>query len=521
MTRGAVVGAGPHIEGFRWIRALGSGGFADVHLYHQQVPSRDVAIKVARPNVEGGNEAIRYEADAMARVSSHPAIVNLYGVGSLPDGRQFLIMEYCPVANIADQVRARPMDLASALDMMIRISSGVEMLHRSGYVHRDIKPGNIMLDSYKAPVLTDFGVSARIGEGAGGSVDGFSVLWAPPEQHDGNSVAEPSQDVWALASSLWTLLVGRSPFEDPIGDNTTVAVAMRVRSGRLRGVARADVPEELDEVLRAAMSVDPARRTRSALVFAQSLQGIQRLAGLPVTPIEVRDAPHMPRPSVPGPASPAGFPVPVPSQGEGTRPRGASAAQDATIRSGVGFDFSESGVVPIADSWHHPRNLSTGRAAEASFDDEEERVVRRLPVPAIIALVLVGAVVVAGLVVAMLTGGGHSVRIDPTEAPTASQEDPSKLTVPPAAPTGLSGRVEGDSIVWTWTAPADSNYTSDQLMFQYRLERPGEAPLGASSPVASVTLPATRGGDNCLTVRTVVASSGLQSQSINACVAVN
>ena len=121
----------------------------------------------------------------------------------------------------------------------------------------------------------------------------------------------------------------------------------------------------------------------------------------------------------------------------------------------------------------------------------------------------------------MLTGGGHSVRIDPTEAPTASQEDPSKLTVPPAAPTGLSGRVEGDSIVWTWTAPADSNYTSDQLMFQYRLERPGEAPLGASSPVASVTLPATRGGDNCLTVRTVVASSGLQSQSINACVAVN
>ena len=203
------------------------------------------------------------------------------------------------------------------------------MLHRSGYVHRDIKPGNIMLDSYKAPVLTDFGVSARIGEGAGGSVDGFSVLSAPPEQHDGNSVAEPSQDVWALASSLWTLLVGRSPFEDPIGDNTTVAVAMRVRSGRLRGVARADVPEELDEVLRAAMSVDPARRTRSALAFAQSLQGIQRLAGLPVTPIEVRDAPApVPRPSVPGPASPAGFP------GSGALPGGGDEASGGVGRAG-------------------------------------------------------------------------------------------------------------------------------------------------------------------------------------------
>ena len=163
MTRAGVVGTGPRIEGFRWIRALGSGGFADVHLYHQQVPSRDVAIKIARSNVEGGNEAIRHEADAMARVSSHPTIVNLHGVGALDDGREFLIMEYCPVTNIADQVRAHPMDVPAALDLIIRISSGVEMLHRMGYVHRDIKPGNIMLDSYQSPVLSDFGVSARIG----------------------------------------------------------------------------------------------------------------------------------------------------------------------------------------------------------------------------------------------------------------------------------------------------------------------------------------------------------------------
>lgn len=515
------MGAGPHIEGFRWIRALGSGGFADVHLYHQQVPSRDVAIKIARPNVEGGNEALRYEADAMARVSSHPSIVNLYAVGSLQDGRQFLIMEYCPVANLADQVRARPMDVASALDLMIRIASGVEMLHRSGYVHRDIKPGNIMLDSYQAPVLTDFGVSARIGEGGGGSVDGFSVLWAPPEQHDGNAVAEPSQDVWALASSLWTLLVGRSPFEDPIGDNTTVAVAMRVRSGRLPGIARGDVPDELDEVLRSAMSVDPARRTRSALAFAQSLQGIQRLVGLSETPIEVRDSLRVARPEQPSGFGQGDFPVPFSSESEGTRPRTMSAAQDETIRSGVGFDFAESGVVPVADSWHHPRNLSTGRAAPTSFEEDEERGGRRMSLPAVVALVLLAAVVVAGLVVAMLTGGGQSIRIDPTATPTVHQEDPGGITVPPAAPSGLSGRVEGESIVWTWTATQDSNYRSDEVVFQYRLDRPGEQPMGASTPVASVTLPATAGGDNCLTVRAVVSASGLQSQPINACVAVD
>jgi len=176
--------------------------------------------------------------------------------------------------------------------------------------------------------------------------------------------------------------------------------------------------------------------------------------------------------------------------------------------------------VPVADSWHHPRNVSTGRAEAASFEDEEESVGHRVSFPAVVALVLVAAVVIAGLVVAMLTGGGHSIRIDPAESPTARGEEPNGLTVPPAAPSGLSGRLEGGSIVWTWSAPDDPNYASDQLMFQYRLERPGESPMGASTPVASVTAPALPGGDNCLTVRTVVSASGLQSQSISACVAV-
>ena len=92
------------------------------------------------------------------------------------------------------------------------------MLHRNGYVHRDIKPANVMFDSYSYPVLGDFGVAARIGALEKGSLDGFSVLWAPPEQHNRSTHAHPTQDVWALATTLWTFLSGRSPFEDPVGD---------------------------------------------------------------------------------------------------------------------------------------------------------------------------------------------------------------------------------------------------------------------------------------------------------------
>lgn len=102
------------------------------------------------------------------------------------------------------------MSLDTALETMIKISGGVEMFHRLGYVHRDIKPSNIMLDSYGKPVLADFGVASKVGQLEVGAFDGFSVLWAPPEQQDVNSPASPLQDVWALAATTWTFVTGRS-----------------------------------------------------------------------------------------------------------------------------------------------------------------------------------------------------------------------------------------------------------------------------------------------------------------------
>ena len=166
----------PAITGYTWVRALGSGGFADVHLYHQLLPSRDVAIKIVRsPGDHAGVEELRREADALAAVGGHPAVVELHGVGVTDDARPYLVMEYCPVADIGDQVRSRPLAVDQALDMMVQVCGGVEVLHRCGLVHRDIKPGNLMLDAYGRPVLGDFGVAARVGALESGLVDGFSV----------------------------------------------------------------------------------------------------------------------------------------------------------------------------------------------------------------------------------------------------------------------------------------------------------------------------------------------------------
>lgn len=135
----AAIARGPELPGFEWVRPLGAGGFADVHLYRQVLPSREVAIKVVRSQAdERGAAELRREANAMTAVAGHPAIVQLYGAGTAEDGRPYLVMEYCPVSDVADQVRARPLSIDQALDIMIQISGGVEMLHRSNVDRKSV-----------------------------------------------------------------------------------------------------------------------------------------------------------------------------------------------------------------------------------------------------------------------------------------------------------------------------------------------------------------------------------------------
>ena len=278
----------PEIPGLMWVRLLGSGGLADVHSYRQALPSRNVAVKVLRDSDEISRANLAREADALARVSGHPAIVGLYSAGVTSDGRNYLVMEWCPVADLQAQVRHQPMAVPRALDLMIRIAGGVEVLHRVGIIHADIKPSNIMLTEYGHPVLGDFGLATPVGLQMPRGEAGFSVFWAPPEQQIAGAPVQATHDVWALGATLWTLLAGRAPFEDTLGDNSIAAVAPRVRSGRIPGIGRPDVPPELERALARSMAVDPAARTPSALRFALDLADVQQWMHLPVTVPDVR-----------------------------------------------------------------------------------------------------------------------------------------------------------------------------------------------------------------------------------------
>lgn len=526
----------PEIEGLTWVRALGSGGFADVHLYRQFLPARDVAVKVVRDPTESGSvDEMHREADATAAVAGHPAVIELHGAGTTADGRPYLIMEYCPVADIGEQARARPMAVDRTLDLIIRVCGGVEALHRAGLVHRDIKPSNIMLDAYGRPVLADFGVAAPIGELEPGRLDGFSVLWAPPEQQDARTHAHPTQDVWALAATTWTLLTGRSPFEDPLGDNGALAVAHRVRSGRLRGLGRPDAPAQLEGVLRAAMTLDPLERTGSALRLGEDLQGIQRIMGRPVTAMSIEPGGLAAEPVLPA-ADGSGAAVKTRQRGSrpaapaGTRRRARpSVDPERTRMRAPSYDFQNEVPKPSADNWEQPRipEASTGEPVEPTGPRG-----RRIHPLGVVALSVVGAVAAAGLVIAMLTNGGRTTSLAPATGGGATGEQPGEaVDVLPLPVSALTGRVDGGDVVWTWVDGADAagDGGTDGAgsaapahpaaeYYTYTVERPGQEERTDRTNLNSVKVVAVP-GENCIEV-VAVASGGRAADPVRECVQV-
>ncbi|HLR56101.1 MAG TPA: serine/threonine-protein kinase, partial [Actinomycetales bacterium] len=172
----------PLIPGFEPVRLLGMGGFADVFVYRQQMPAREVAVKVlnAQSINEGVRERFRNEANVMAQLSQHPAIVTIHHADVALDGRPFLVMELCSRPGLGARYRSEEIPLAEALRLGVRLASAVESAHRMGILHYDIKPANVLTTDFGWPALTDFGIAATIGQ-VGNSEIGLSIPWSPPE----------------------------------------------------------------------------------------------------------------------------------------------------------------------------------------------------------------------------------------------------------------------------------------------------------------------------------------------------
>ena len=281
---------GPHLEGAEFIRFLGAGGFADVFLYRQDMPRREVAVKVIRSGASAAQkQKFQAESDLMAKFGAHPAVLSLYAAGRLRDGRAYLTMEYCPPPHLGKRFSTTsPMRVEQALEITIKIAGAVETIHRAGYLHRDIKPANILLTAVGHPVLTDFGIAISQDTPADQVDSAFSPYWAPPEQQL-NRPLTPASDVYSLAATTYTMLAGRPPHVDmtPGAHNDPASILKRLHHGSIAPIGRNDVPAALERVLFTAMSKRPSDRFASAMAFARALRQIQSSLGLPLTNIDV------------------------------------------------------------------------------------------------------------------------------------------------------------------------------------------------------------------------------------------
>jgi serine/threonine protein kinase len=259
------------LDGFTDAVEAGWGGFGVVYRAYQPSCARDVAIKVlnVRPQADLAQEFQR-ECAAIGSLSGHPNIVAVHTVGETPDGRPYVVMEYLHGGSLGDRVRAHgPLSWKEAAAIGVALAGALETAHRSGLLHRDVKPENVLVSRFGQPKLGDFGIARLHGASTGGS---GGVVGSPrhlaPEVIAGHPPTIAS-DVYSLGSTLCTAVAGRPPTDGS-------------------DLSSANVPDPLRPILEQALAADPAARQASAEDVGLQLQAALKADGsaVPDLPID-------------------------------------------------------------------------------------------------------------------------------------------------------------------------------------------------------------------------------------------
>jgi TolB-like protein/Tfp pilus assembly protein PilF len=260
---------------YELLEEIGRGGQGVVYRAHQKSLNRTVALKVIGLGpwtTEAHLKRFRREAEAAAHLE-HPCIVPIYEV-SERDAQCYFSMKFVEGGQLDEVVRREPMAIRRAVELIAKVARTVQYAHEHGILHRDIKPGNILLDHNGEPHLTDFGL-ARLVEAESTITGTLEVLgtpsYMPPEQAVGNNAQLTSAtDVYGLGAVLYQLLTGQPPFA---GGTTYETVKLLLETEpRQPRLLNPKIDRDLSAICLKCLEKDPKRRYSSALALAEDLE---------------------------------------------------------------------------------------------------------------------------------------------------------------------------------------------------------------------------------------------------------
>ena len=278
---------------------LGRGAMGVVHLATDGDLERDVALKTLLPEeaTRRGAKASLLREARLAGGLEHPNIVPVHELGVMEEGQPFFTMRRLhgrSLAEILGGLRAGDESITEAhgrvrlLSVFIQVCMAVEFAHSRGVVHRDLKPGNIMLGDFGEVQLLDWGIARRVDEPAPAFEAGLTLTGTPgymaPEQIMSDGGVSPRSDVYALGSILYELLTLHRPFEDTDPEEVMVRCCSEDPIAPSRRAPHRAIPLDLDEICEHALERDPEHRTGSARILArqveQFMEGVRERARL-------------------------------------------------------------------------------------------------------------------------------------------------------------------------------------------------------------------------------------------------
>ncbi len=256
---------------YELLEEVGSGGFGVVYRGRQPGIDRDVAVKVIRPEHANDPRFIRrfeIEAQTVARLE-HLHIVPLYDYWREPDAA-YLVMRWLRGGSLAQALRRGPWNLRPATDLISQVAAALDVAHRHGIAHLDVKPANVLLDEEDHAYLSDFGIARGIEDPP---VSPGSHPYLTPEHVSGGPLTAAT-DIFGLGLLTFELLTGRHPYEGEAPDSLSQRV-LRQPLPTLREL-RSDLPSYVEDVLSRATAVDPNERFAGAGDLAAALRDGRR-----------------------------------------------------------------------------------------------------------------------------------------------------------------------------------------------------------------------------------------------------